>query len=136
MLELLKSAFDALRAGEISPATFVVLLFLGLLAWAARKGGEKALASISGLLAEGEKLRKTLNSQLDATVSRATALELQRDEALRALADERVRAAEFGERLRSYEIRIRDLDDEIQMLNEEVARLRLRATIAASNAAG
>ena len=126
MLDLLKSLVDGLRAGAITPGTFLGLIFLGIVAWIATKGGEKALKSVSGLLAEGEKMRLTLSSQLDAAHARSAMLEQARDHAIAAVADAEAKAARLAERVESLSLRLQDLEDDLMRATSELSRARLQ----------
>lgn len=126
MADLLKSALDALREGVISPITFAALLLFGLIAWLARKGGEKMLASIAGLLREGEKLRTTLHDQLEEANERAILLQEARDAAVAAAAEFRVQIATLEGRLQMAQARTRELELDLQSMRDELHRANMR----------
>lgn len=126
MWDVIRTALESLQAGKITPATFAAVCVFALIAWLAGKAGQKALESVRWLLTEGERLRATLQSQLDETLARGAVLQQQRDEALTELSQVREELATTRARYEALELRMADLQRQLLHASEEIAALRLQ----------
>ncbi|HZX79877.1 MAG TPA: hypothetical protein VFE72_02850 [Lysobacter sp.] len=123
-MDLFKTALKAFGEGQIGLGAFLALVGLFLLAKLAGAAGQKAVDSVKGLLTEGEKLRQTLNGQLDAAHARSAVLQQARDEALDELARTREELATYRARYASMQDRVTALETELQRATDAMTALR------------